>query len=113
VSATPIRKTIHASNQEERHPGLRKLIPPPEAVVLPIIGRTPTPIVPRTVSVRAIFVHVDIASLLSLHCRDRETVVRSHPMPVALVAECSIPVVENVARQPRPSHCWRRIHTVG
>jgi len=61
VSATPIRKTIHATNQEDRHPELRKLIPPPEAVVLPIIGRTPTPMVPRTVSMRAIFVQVDMS----------------------------------------------------
>jgi len=30
--------------------------------------------------------------------------VRSHPVPVALVGECSIPVVENVARQPRSSY---------
>ena len=60
VSATPMRKTSHATNQDERHPGLRKLIAPPEAVVLPIIGRTPTPIVPRTMSARAIFVQVVI-----------------------------------------------------
>jgi hypothetical protein len=26
--------------------------------------------------------------------------VRSHAVPVALVGECSIPVVQNVARQP-------------
>jgi hypothetical protein len=64
VSATPTRKTSHATNQEERHPGLRKLIPPPEAVVLPIIGRTPTPIVPRTVSARAILVQVVIVIAL-------------------------------------------------
>jgi hypothetical protein len=31
--------------------------------------------------------------------------VRSHPVPVALVGECSIPVVENVARQPRSWYC--------
>jgi hypothetical protein len=30
--------------------------------------------------------------------------VRSHPVPVALVGECSIPVVWNVARQPRSSY---------
>src|SRR5690242_15118482 len=67
VSATPTRKTSHATNQEERHPGPRKLIPPPEPVVLPIIGRTPTPIVPRTVSARTIFVQVVIViALLSL-----------------------------------------------
>jgi hypothetical protein len=28
VSATPIMKTSHATNQDERHPGRRKLIPP-------------------------------------------------------------------------------------
>jgi hypothetical protein len=66
VSATPTRKTSHATNQEERHPGPRKLIPPPEPVVLPIIGRTPTPIVPRTVSARAIFVQVVIVIALLL-----------------------------------------------
>jgi hypothetical protein len=105
VSATPIMKTSHATNQDERHPGLRKLIPPPEAVVLPIIGRTPTPTVPRTVSARAIFVQADIRHL-SLHwvivtrigasnaarCVECHG-VRSHPVPVALVGECSIPVV--------------------
>jgi len=93
VSATPIRKTIHATNQEERHPELRKLIPPRESGVLPIIGRTPTPIVPRTVSVRAILVHVDIGSSLSLHWRDREAIVGSNAVPVGLVGECSMPVV--------------------
>jgi hypothetical protein len=31
--------------------------------------------------------------------------VRSHPVPVALVGECSIPVVWKVARQPRSSYC--------
>jgi hypothetical protein len=93
VSATPTRKTSHATNQDERHPELRKLIPPPEDVVRPIIGRTPTPIVPRTMSVRAIFVHVDIALSRSLHWRDREVIVRFHAGPVALVGECSIPVV--------------------
>jgi len=59
VSATPIMKTSHATNQDERHPGLRNLIPPLEAVVLPTIGRTPTPRMPRTVSARAIFVQLD------------------------------------------------------
>jgi hypothetical protein len=29
--------------------------------------------------------------------------VRSHAVPVALVGECSIPVVSKVARQPRSS----------
>jgi len=66
VSATPMRKTSHATNHDERHPGLRKLIPPPGAVVLPIIGRRPTPIVPRTVTVRAIFVQVVIVIALPL-----------------------------------------------
>src|SRR5262245_10221001 len=28
----------------------------------------------------------------------------SHPVPVALVGECSIPVTKNVARQPRSSY---------
>jgi hypothetical protein len=61
-----MRKTSHATNHDERHPGLRKLIPPPGAVVLPIIGRRPTPIVPRTVTVRAIFVQVVIVIALPL-----------------------------------------------
>jgi hypothetical protein len=105
VSATPIMKTSHATNQEERHPGVRNLTSPPDAVVLPIIGRTPTPTVPRTVSARAIFVQADIRHL-SLHwvivtrisastaarcvaCHG----VRSQAVPVGLVGECSIPVV--------------------
>ena len=143
-----MRKTSHANNQDERHPALRKLIPPPGAVVLPIIGRTPIPIVPRTVRVMAIFVQVDIVIALP-SLRDREALVppqvmsrlgsnrqasgqrpwtpfppfvvhgrddqhpelrrplnashaarcvacqgvRSYPVPVALVGECSIPVV--------------------
>jgi hypothetical protein len=74
VSATPMRKTSHATNQDERHPGLRKLIPPPETVVLPIIGRTPTPIVPRTMSARAIFVQVVIVITLP-SLRDREALI--------------------------------------
>jgi hypothetical protein len=97
------RNTDHEDkprHQPRRTPSwLRKLIPPPEAVVLPIIGRTPTPTVPRTVSARAIFVQADIRHL-SLHwvivtrisasnaarcvaCHG----VRSHPVPVALVGE--------------------------
>ena len=71
VSATPIMKTIHATNQDERHPGLRNLISPPDAVVRPIIGMTPTPTVPRTVSARAIFVQVAIVIVLS-SLRDRD-----------------------------------------
>jgi hypothetical protein len=74
VSATPMRKISHAANQDERHPGLRKLIPPPETVVLPIIGRTPTPIVPRTMSARAIFVQVVIVITLP-SLRDREALI--------------------------------------
>jgi hypothetical protein len=35
---------------------------------------------------------------------DRVPRVRSQPVPVALVGECSIPVVQNVARQPRSSY---------
>jgi hypothetical protein len=71
VSATPIMKTSHATNQDERHPGLRNLISPPDAVVRPIIGMTPTPTVPRTVSARAIFVQVAIVIVLS-SLRDRD-----------------------------------------
>ena len=102
-------KTIHATNQDERHPGLRNLISPPDAVVRPIIGMTPTPTVPRTVSARAIFVQVAIvivlSSLFSLHCVIVTPIsasnaarcvarhgVRSQAVPVALVGECSIPV---------------------
>jgi hypothetical protein len=69
-----MRKINHATNQDERHPGLRKLIPPPETVVLPIIGRTPTPIVPRTMSARAIFVQVVIVITLP-SLRDREALI--------------------------------------
>src|SRR5262245_33576420 len=70
----PMRKISHATNQDERHPALRKLIPPPGAVVLPIIGRTPIPIVPRTVRVMAIFVQVDIVIALP-SLRDCEALV--------------------------------------
>src|SRR5215468_9042540 len=40
------------------------------------------------------------ARCLAIACHS----VRSHAVPVALIGECSTPVVSNVARQPRSSY---------
>jgi hypothetical protein len=64
VSATPMRKTSHATNHDERHPGLRKLIPPARGCCPTNHREEATPIVPRTVTVRAIFVQVVIVIAL-------------------------------------------------
>src|SRR5215468_1658170 len=47
------------------------------------------------------------ARRLAIACRRRCVAchsVRSHAVPVALIGECSTPVVSNVARQPRSSY---------